>query len=70
MCADTATRFAQFNGPVQADGVTAAAGNRFQPQPAPLGEDDDRNPLTVFFAHEAVENALHVIQREFAVGRC
>ena len=66
--AHPATGFADIDGPVQAQGVTAAVRHGFQPQPAVLGEQDHRHLAALVVADQTIDDALHVAQGKLRVG--
>ena len=56
------TRFAQFDRPVQTDGITPTIGDVFQPQTAPFGEHDNRDTFAIALANQTGENLPQIGQ--------
>ena len=54
-------------GPVQPQRFGTGRRHRLQPQPAALGKQDHRDGLTVFLAHQSVNDLLHARQRKPAI---
>ena len=57
-----ATRFAQFDRPVQTDGITPTVGDFFQPQTPPFGEHDNRDTFAFALANQTGKNLPQVGQ--------
>ncbi|MNQ89873.1 hypothetical protein D3C85_1051950 [compost metagenome] len=69
LATDTAAGLADVAAPVQTEGVGTSGGHGLQPQAAVLGEQDHRHLAPVMLADQAVDDLLHIGQRELLIGR-
>ena len=59
-------RVGEIHGPVNAESITAGLGHAVEPLAGALGEEHHRHTAAIGLAREALDDALHVAQRELA----
>ncbi len=69
LVANTGASAADIARPVQAQSLGAGRGHRLQPQTATLGKQNYRYTAAIVLTNQAVDNLLHIGQRELLVSR-